>query len=136
MHRAAAILMGLVSLAPFALQSASAAQGITSRHAPAAEVMLLPKFCWGQYFNYSQPQYHINNCGPGINHYCQGLIFLNIGERTFDNMRKKRSMLKRAKSTFHYTQRWIKQFPNCPIRGHVAASMRRVDMDLNILPKK
>ncbi|HKJ09997.1 MAG TPA: hypothetical protein VKA76_13005 [Gammaproteobacteria bacterium] len=98
--------------------------------------MLLPKFCWGQYLNLKGPQYSINNCGPGMNHYCPSLILLNRGERTFGKAGKKRTLLRYAKKGFIYTLKWMKKYPNCPLRARAEASLRRVNMDLSILPRR
>ncbi|MEJ2645928.1 MAG: hypothetical protein P8180_13590 [Gammaproteobacteria bacterium] len=137
MLREKTILLLLVSTVLVGVPAKHAIAGITSRHAPISEVMLLPQFCWGQYLNYKQPQYNIpRGCGAGMNHYCQGLIFLNQGERVFDNMGKKRNLLHNAKRRFKYTLDWMKKYPNCPLRQAVNESLRRVDMDLRTVPAR
>lgn len=141
MHRAKAFLFLLAGVALLSAQSAFAKQDFGGKyHAPAMEVMMLPPFCWGQYYNYpdSQPQYHIDvrDCGHRMNHYCPALISLHKGEQMFNNQRKKRDLLELAKRGIEYTIRGMKQHPQCPIRRHVEASLRRVNMDLRILPPK
>lgn len=135
MFRPKVILILLACATILVGPSAFAGTGITDRHAPVTQVMLLPRFCWGQYLGYRQPQYNIphSSCGAGMNHYCQGLIFLNMGERTFDNPGKKQALYQRAKRSFVYTLRWMKEFPYCPIRADVEASLRQANMGLMMI---
>lgn len=141
MHQAKAILLLLAGAALFSTQNALAKQDLGGAyHAPAIEVMMLPPFCWGQYYNYpdSQPQYHISqrDCGASMNHYCPGLIDMNKAERMFNNPVKKRTLLVHAKKRISYTLLHMKGHPSCPIRQHVEASLRRVNMDLSTLPQR
>lgn len=141
MFRAKVILVLLACATVFVGAGAAAAREnsafFTDRHAPITEVMLLPRFCWGQYLGYRQPQYNIprRSCGVFMNHYCPGLILLNMSERTFGNPGKKRSLLVRAKRNFEYTLRGMKKYPYCPLRGSAEASLRQADVGLGMFPK-
>ena len=51
----------------------------TKYKAPTNEVMLLPRFCWGQYLpGVDGPPYTIEGCGVWMNHYCPGLLLDSI----------------------------------------------------------
>jgi hypothetical protein len=105
-------------------------------HAPPAEVVSLPKFCWAQYCvpNAQGPQYQIpiSDCGYYMNHYCPSLIYLNQGMKSNGNARLQN--LVRAKEGIVYTVNHMKQYPHCPIRAHAEASLREVDTLLRITP--
>jgi len=101
--------------------------------APAAEVLLLPKFCWSQYMNNVKgPQYSIpgNLCGVGMNHYCPALLDLNRAMKSTGEIRRQHLVV--AKRGIEYTLGWMKPYPNCPIRAQVESSQREVDSMLRI----
>ena len=103
--------------------------------APAGEVMLLPQFCWGQYNNskLKGPQYHIHDCGPGMNHYCGALLGYNRAMGMSSRDARERE-LRRALEGVEYTLQWMKKWPACPIRGHVEKTYSRVRADLGMPP--
>ena len=99
--------------------------------APVAEVMALPKFCWGKYIEKAKdkPQYNISKkqCGPYTNHYCQGLLRFNRSQSPMASKAEQRNYLKQAMGNFDYTLKGIKDYPACPIRrpgGALAPAMK------------
>ena len=116
-----------------------AASGVARAEAPdyrpgVAEATLLPRFCWKQFMGnrFSAPQFDIprDKCGVYVNHYCIGLIDLNRANRTFGNLKRKRALLRTARTNTLYTLRGIKDHPYCPIRSHVEATLRVVNDEL------
>lgn len=97
--------------------------------APMQEVMVLPKFCWGIYNKkMTAPQYQINSsgqCGPGMNHYCQGLLNYNRSQHPMATKSERAGYLERAIQNIDYTATAIKSYPACPIRGHVMMMKQR-----------
>jgi hypothetical protein len=103
--------------------------------APASELMLVPQFCWGQY-NSSQfkgPQFHIHDCGPGMNHYCGALLGYNRAMKMASRGAKE-SELRAVLDGVEYTLRWMKKWPACPIRSHVENTYNKVRIDLGLPP--
>ncbi|WP_346380076.1 hypothetical protein [Acidithiobacillus sp.] len=104
--------------------------------APLEDVMLLPQYCWGQYDNKFQgPQYTISRplCGPGMNHYCPGL--LEYQKAQLEPSRGQRiRRLNGVMTDIEYTLRWMKDYPNCSIRKDVLQMQNRVRMDLGMPP--
>ena len=95
----------------------------------AVELTKLPKFCYGQARvpNATGEEFNLPpSCGPGTNHYCSGLIHLNRAKAT-GNRNKAVSELGQAEGDIRYTENWIKPYPNCPLRDHVAASRAEVN---------
>lgn len=95
----------------------------------AVELAQLPKFCYGQARvpNATGPEFNLPpSCGPGVNHYCSGLIHLNRAKAT-GNRNKAVSELGQAENDIRYTEDWIGRYPNCPLREHVAASRATVN---------
>ena len=131
-------LLGPVFLATCALLAMTSGSAIAQEHkASASEVLQLPKFCWAQYMNNVKgPQYSIPRslCGVGTNHYCPALIELNRGMKSMGG--KRRQHLVVAKRGIQYTLRWMKPYPNCPIRAQVEASSRLVDTMLRYAPPR
>lgn len=104
--------------------------------APLEDVMLLPQYCWGQYDDKFQgPQYTINRplCGPGMNHYCPGLLEYQKAQLAVNRGRRIQH-LKVVMSDIQYTLRWMKDYPACPIRADVLQMQNRVRMDLGMAP--
>lgn len=95
----------------------------------AVEIAQLPMFCYGQMKvpNANGPAYNFpHDCGPGMNHYCPGLIHLIRGKFAL-KAGDRRSELLEADAYVRYTQSALLQFPECSIRGHVDAT--RVEID-------
>jgi hypothetical protein len=115
----------LVSLAAHALPPLPPGEG----HRPTqGEVAFLPKFCWAQFGAASGPEYTIPGvCGPGMNHYCFGLTEELRANRTFGNMKYKMGYLLAARSQTLYTINAMKNYPACPMRGHVEQTYARVN---------
>ncbi|WP_346380106.1 hypothetical protein [Acidithiobacillus sp.] len=102
--------------------------------APLDDVMLLPQYCWSQYdAQFQGPQYGIHDCGPGMNHYCGGLLKIQKAEREISRGQRIR-WLNSALTDIHYTLRWMQNYPNCPIRNDVLQMQNRVLMDLGMPP--
>ena len=104
------------------------AQGAGDAANPSAvEIVQLPKFCWRQMgANVTGPEFSIGNCGPGMNHYCAGLVAL-MRAKGATSKGQRLSMLGLADTNVRYTENWMKDYPNCPIRDHVAASRVEVN---------
>ena len=98
--------------------------GITS-----VEIAQLPTFCWGslEVPNSTGAQFNFPaSCGPGMNHYCGGLVKL-IRAKHAPNKQQRMSLLGGAATDIRYTENAMKDFPGCPIRDHVAASKVEVN---------
>ena len=104
--------------------------------APLENVMLLPQYCWGQYdAQFQGPQYFISRplCGVGMNHYCPGLLeYQKALAETSPGRRAQR--LKVVLGDIQYTLRWMKDYPNCPIRADVLQLQNQVRMGLGLPP--
>jgi hypothetical protein len=88
------------------------------------ERALLPKFCWAQMGSKvaKGPAFVIpGGCGPGMNHYCPGLVDL-IRAKSGADKRRAAALLNRAEAAANYTLDWMKNYPNCAIRSHVEAT--------------
>ncbi|HKK13220.1 MAG TPA: hypothetical protein VKA14_01025 [Gammaproteobacteria bacterium] len=135
MDRMKLAVAGAAALALLAGQASMAADSvISSRKAPASEVMMLPKYCWGQYLGYKGSQFHIpkRTCGVFMNHYCQALIYKNRAEMSI-HPHKKRSNLGRARHILRGNLKQMKKHPNCPLRSAVQTNLRSVEMQLQTL---
>jgi len=93
--------------------------GYRKGQASAAEVLMLPQFCWWE-FNaaYKDSQSQIQNCGVGMNHYCVALLSFNRSQSTSDRV-KKIGELKGALREVEYTLGWMKRentMDTCSIR--------------------
>jgi hypothetical protein len=100
-------------------------------HPTAVEIVQLPKFCWKQMgaLNATGPEFSLpagSDCGGGTNHYCSGLVAL-MRAKVAASKGQRVSMLGRADTNVRYTENWIKDYPNCSIRDHVAASRAEVN---------
>jgi len=100
----------------------------------AMELALLPKFCWGQYNSgFAGPEFTIHGCGPGMNHYCPGLLALKRSEKPSLPKPKQLDQLKKAKRGTEYTLNWMKDYPGCPIRPHVEQTLITVNTRLRLM---
>lgn len=103
----------------------------TKYNAPAAEVAMLPRFCWGQYMaNVDGPEFEIRDCGVYTNHYCDGLLELARAKKTFGNRNARVQHLQRAKTNTLYTLNGIIPYPACAIRSHVETTLKEVNEQL------
>jgi hypothetical protein len=94
-------------------------------HQPSAlELAQLPKFCYAQFKvpKAVGPEYTIHDCGPGMNHYCYGLLDLVRARAYQANKASRLNQLSQAEQSIGYTEGWMKDYPSCPLRDHVAAS--------------
>ena len=109
----------------------------TKYKAPASEVALLPRFCWGQYMeNVDGPEYEIRDCGVYTNHYCDGLLELARAQKTFGNRNARIQHLQRAKQNTLYTLNGISAYPSCAIRSHVETTLIQVNEQLRAYSAK
>ena len=100
--------------------------------AERGEVINLPRFCWAQYLDdvhgpeFSMPPRNI--CGPGMNHYCPGLLDLMDAKRSVGSKSKERKgHLYRAKKRTLYTLRAMEKYPQCPIRSHAESTLAEIE---------
>lgn len=121
------------------LGAAALARAETPGNRPSLpEVMLLPRFCWGQFLpgKFSGPQFTIpvHECGVAMNHYCLGLLALGRANRTVSHQGWRRDDLLTAKKDTEYTLRGMTSYPNCPIRAHVETTYRVIIDQLKAMP--
>jgi hypothetical protein len=120
----------LSSLATAALVAASlAAIDANGQQYPTAlELAQLPKFCYAQYQvpNATGDEFRIRDCGPAMNHYCSGLMWIIRAKAATGNKNARMTMLGRAATDITYTENGMKDYPQCPLREHVAASKVQV----------
>jgi hypothetical protein len=121
----AAALVALAVAAPVASGGTRENMGIT-----AVEIAQLPRFCWGQMEvpnSVGRPEFNFpNNCGPGMNHYCPGLVKL-IRAKSASGKGKPLSLLRGAADDVRYTEFWMKDYPSCGVRPHVEASKAEIN---------
>jgi len=92
----------------------------------ASEVLLLPGFCWEEYNPaIKNPGKEINNCGPGMNHYCSSVLEFNRSYSSRERFRRVQH-LEVALRGVEYTLGWMKNYPNCSIRQDVLQTYTRV----------
>ena len=95
------------------------------------EIAQLPQFCWAQYTEHKGPQYSIPGvCGPGMNHYCMGLVEELRANRVFGDPKHRFDLLRAAKSQTIYTINAMKNYPGCPLREHVDETYQRIEIRL------
>lgn len=95
----------------------------------ATEKSQLPMFCYRQMgvADATGPQYGIpEGCGPGMNHYCPGLVKLIRAKKELDR-KKALPLLGSVETDVRYTLEWMKPYPKCAIRGHVEATKTEVE---------
>jgi hypothetical protein len=105
------------------LQAAgAAAQGLKPT---AVEIALLPRFCWSQMkaFGADGEEFKIpSDCGPGMRHYCPGLLSLmRAKSATREDVRRR--FLADAKTQVKATMRAMRKYPACSLRQHVRESV-------------
>ena len=100
------------------------------------ELLRLPKFCWHTFTaSHRGAGYNIpkQSCGPGMNHYCPGLL---RKLRADDPLRKKSDRIqlyKQALADVNYTLRWMKDYPSCFIRKHALTTQAQIKGSLQFL---
>jgi hypothetical protein len=109
--------------------------GITS-----IEIAQLPRFCWAQFNvpNATGPEFGFppqTQCGPAMNHYCPGLAQL-IRVKRATKKGERFSNLWQADANIRYTENAIKDYPNCPLREHIAASRAEVNHLMSVFGYK
>lgn len=119
---ATAILISLLPAAPDAYAQTG------SMNATAVEIALLPRFCWAQFGvpNTDGEEFRMHACGVGTNHYCGALIYV-IRANHATNKAARLDLLGHADVDTAYTERAIKDYPNCSIREHVATTRADVN---------
>jgi hypothetical protein len=115
----------LISLSPAAREAYAQT---ASMNATAVEIALLPRFCWAQFGvpNTDGDEFRMQACGPGANHYCGALIYV-IRAKHAANKSVRLDLLEHADGDTRYTERAIKDYPNCSIREHVAGTRAEVN---------
>ena len=103
---------------------------------PRAEVVQLPRFCWSVYVKELQSaEFRIPpSCGPGTNHYCDGLLSFYKVKRGAVSARARAGELRQARGAAMYTLGYIKAYPACPIRQHVESTLLQIDATLGQIP--
>lgn len=134
----ALLCLGLTAFAVGPL--AQAEQAFNEWDPPRTDAALLPHFCWGPpsnkgHFDVKGPEFEIptSKCGPAVNHYCGGLLFLLWANRSFGNKSEKRILLVKARDSTLYTLKGIEGYPECPIREHAEKTLQQVNTQLQIL---
>jgi hypothetical protein len=87
------------------------------------EAIQLPRFCWAQMkvADVQGPEFYIRDCGPYANHYCFALTYF-LRAKNWTGKGKPTNWLLRADGDVAYTEVGIKDYPQCSIRDHVAAT--------------
>jgi hypothetical protein len=98
----------------------------------AAEAIQLPKFCWGEFLDVKGPEYWIQGCGDGMNHYCEGLVELMRANKSFGDQHVRITRLKRARHNTLYTITAMRNFPTCWLRPHAEATRQQIDTALRV----
>ena len=140
MHIVGRKFVALVPLVPLALVATVALGGPRETSSvTSVELAQLPKFCWAEMEvpGATGPGYSIpkSECGYWANHYCPGLVKLNRFKKSA-NKSQQLSLLMGADGDVSYTEKGIKDFPQCSIRGHVAATRTEINTLLSIYGKK
>ena len=76
--------------------------------------------------NLNGPEFFIRDCGPGANHYCDGVLSLIRAKRP-SSKNNRMYALKQADWNVRYTEGAIKDYPNCSIRDHVMQTRAEVN---------
>ena len=117
-------LLHAAILVPLALLTFNAHGQMKDLNPKATEIAQLPTFCWAQMGvpNIKGPEFQFpRDCGPGINHYCPGLIHL-MRAKNAPKASERQRLLKEAESDVRYTEEAIQPFPSFSIRRHVEAT--------------
>ena len=117
---AVALLVGLTFL-PFHAHG-------QSQEPTALELAQLPRFCYAQFKvpNATGDEFRIRDCGYAANHYCYGLMYIIRAKAAVSNKRTRMGLLGSAAVNIDQTEQAIKDYPQCSIREHVAASKKQV----------
>ena len=94
-----------------------------------AEIVRLPKFCWAQMEvpGAVGAEFTPQNCGPGTNHYCPGLVDLLRAKSPLTKSKSDRiRFLRSVENSIAYTEKWTKDQPYCSITPHVQATKAEV----------
>lgn len=123
------LLVGLLVVAGYA---AAVVADEAKYKAASTIVALLPTFCMHQYVDdVDGPEYSFPpECGPGMNHYCPGLVKLHQANRTVGNKRERIGLLERAREDTKYTLKAMENFPTCPARKEVEATLVEINGQL------
>jgi hypothetical protein len=104
-------------------------------HLTSVEIAQLPKFCWAQLEvpGAVGPEYQMQNCGVGMNHYCGGLVSLLRAKNPVYRAQRV-TLLDGAYTDILYTEKWMKAepAPNCSIRAHVQSTKAEVETLMKI----
>lgn len=95
----------------------------------------LPKFCWGQYvadIDRENPEYTIQGCGHGWNHYCPGLVKMKQVDKAKTNG-ERLGLLAMARTDMIYTQNHIAEYPDCFLHPHVKAQLQRINFQVDMI---
>jgi hypothetical protein len=94
----------------------------------ALELAQMPRFCYSQFQvpNATGREFRIEDCGPGMNHYCSGLMYVIRAKAVVGNKKARMDLLGHAATDIQYTENAMKDYPQCPLREHVAASKAQV----------
>jgi hypothetical protein len=76
-------------------------------------------------------EFTIRDCGGSANHYCSALIYLIRAKHSLIKS-SRLDLVRHADSDVTYTERGIKDYSNCSIREHVAATRAEVNSLLTI----
>lgn len=132
----AAAPAAVLGVALLGLPAAGVGEVIGVRTPPSAlEIAKLPQYCLGQAYSdkpeYRAPQFSIGgqfpNCGPGMNHFCPGIIALNRALRPGADRDHKSYWLGVARAEFGYTSRAMQPFPSCGLRPHLDAYLKLLE---------
>jgi hypothetical protein len=106
-------------------------------HVTSVEISLLPTFCWKQFDvpNVEGDEFHIRDCGPGMNHYCPGLIYLIRGKRT-SGKNKALPLIQHADIDVRYTENAMADYPKCSVRDHVVKTRMEINSILQMYGSK
>lgn len=98
----------------------AAPPGYRAGQLSAAQVLMLPKFCWWEFdARYAQTSQLIQNCGPMMNHYCSGEMYFIQSKDLSKRESERLGLLGRALTDAEYTLKGMQAYPACSIRGHV-----------------
>jgi hypothetical protein len=96
----------------------------------------LPQYCLWQFnresAQYQDPRFKLSetfpNCGPGMNHYCPGLLWMIRANAPGASSQHRKYWLQQAKQEFDYTVRWMQSYPSCGLRPHLDLQMKKLQI--------
>lgn len=130
-------LIGLIGISASLNLSESLAQEPMSPgryKAPMKYAVQLPKYCWGQFFGRTEPQYNMppqNICSPGMNHFCGALVDLMRARESMDK-RQKAGYFRSAEKEILYTKRAMERYPQCPLRRDMERALAEAQAGLAV----